>query len=141
MRPHYRTGERDTSAIWLAETSVANSARKITSGDVNDHSPSFHPISGEIYFLSDREGIGERSSIYKLKIGATIDTNPIRVDDLDSDRNVTSFALSPDGSLLAFTAVSEPSEVEQQSKGPGQLWRDKNSLASLCVVDLHGGGR
>lgn len=137
VRPHYLTGEHATSAIWVADTSVENSARRVTSGEVNDHSPAFHPTSGDIYFLSDRGGVGEKSSIYRLQAGARVGSEPILAVDLADDQVVASFEVSPDGSLVAFTAKAVLSEAERKSKGPGRLWRDKSDLASLYIAELH----
>ena len=137
VRPHYLTKEHATSALWVADTAVENSARKLSSGVVNDNSPAFHPVSGDVYFLSDRGGIGERSSIYKLQADATLGTEPVLAVALAENQIVVSFEVSPDGNLLAFIAKTVLSEAERKSKGPGRLWRDKTDLASLYVAELH----
>lgn len=137
VRAHYRTGEHTTSAIWVADTSLEDSARRNTTGEVNDHSPSFHPTSGDIYFLSDRGQVGKGNSIYKVQAGGTVDTVPILAVDLTENQTVVSFAVSPDGSLVAFIAKTTQPEAEQKCKGPGRLWRDKKDLASLYVAELY----
>lgn len=136
VRPHYCTGEHATSAIWVADTSLENSARRHTSGEFNDHSPSFHPTSGDIYFLSDRGQVGKGNSIYRLQADASVDTAPILAVDLTENQTIASFEVSPDGRLLAFTAKTAQSEAEQKNKGPGRRWRDKNDLASLYIAEL-----
>ncbi|KAH9839910.1 alpha/beta-hydrolase [Rhodofomes roseus] len=136
--PHYRAGDHTTSALWVADTAVQNSARQITSGDSHDYAPSFHPTSGDIYFLSDRPNADGVTKIYRVAAHTTADTEPSLVVDLAEGQSVSNYELSPDGRFVAFTAKSTKGGKDQGHKSANRIWRDKGDLASLYVVDLHG---
>ncbi|KAH9839909.1 alpha/beta-hydrolase [Rhodofomes roseus] len=132
--PNFRTGDHSTTALWVAETSVENSARKITSGDKHDYAPSFHPSSGLIYFLSDREKAGGPAKLYSIPVDATVETDASLVFTLEEYQNFTSYDISPDGNYIAFTSAKKD---EQDTKTKVfKIWREKTGLASLYVADL-----
>ncbi|KAL6306882.1 alpha/beta-hydrolase [Sparassis latifolia] len=132
--PKYKAGDNRTSALWLAKTSKENGARKLTSGAMNDYSPAFHPVSSDIYFLSDHQKAGDPAQIYTLPISATEDDEPSAVTSLDGYNGVNSFVISPDGNYLAFIQQNKPSYKD--TKEPISVWREKKDLGSLCLIDL-----
>ncbi|KZT65761.1 alpha/beta-hydrolase [Daedalea quercina L-15889] len=131
--PRYRTGDHTTSALWIARTSVEESARQITSGSTHDYAPSFHPTSGDIYFLSATPEAGGISKIYRLPGNATTDTEPTGAVDLMEGQSVSSYEISPDGITIAFTAKTSKADEKRNTI---RIWRDKSDRASLYLADL-----
>ncbi|KAH9924709.1 Alpha/Beta hydrolase protein [Fomitopsis serialis] len=136
--PHYRTGDHATSALWVADTSVENSATKITLGDNHDYMPSFHPTSGDVYFLSDRLEAGGPAKIYRLPLHAAATAEPHLAVDLEKGQGVSSYEISPDGKFVAFTMKDNKRDKDRQPKNDIRIWRDKSDLAALYVADLDG---
>ncbi|CCL99695.1 uncharacterized protein FIBRA_01716 [Fibroporia radiculosa] len=134
VAPHYKSGDHKTSALWLAETSLENSSRKITSGSSRDSSPRFHPTSSYIYFLSDRLKVGGPTQIYRIPCDATPETDPILVLPLNQSRTVNAFAISQDGKYIAF--IGKPHSDKSDLKDPIAVWREEKDFASLFLVDL-----
>lgn len=132
--PQYKTAHYQTSVLWLAETSVENSARQITSGAAHNYSPSFHPNGSQIFFLSDRHKAGGLPQLYHFSLSATEDVaiNPITA--LDNSCAVTSYSISPDGNFVAFTLQKQaPVAAENE---PITVWRENQNYGTLNLVDL-----
>ncbi|KAH9924710.1 Alpha/Beta hydrolase protein [Fomitopsis serialis] len=123
---NFRAGDHSTVALWVADTSVENSARQITSGEKNDYAPSFHPSSRMIYFLSDRQKAGGPAKIYRISVDAH----------LEEGQGISSYEVSPDGNSIAFTATNNSDTKDSQTKEVFKIWREKSGLASLYVADL-----
>ncbi|PCH44280.1 alpha/beta-hydrolase [Wolfiporia cocos MD-104 SS10] len=134
VKPHYKSDDRSTSALWLADTAIENSAKQITSGESNDRSPCFHPTSSEIYFLSDRHKVGGSSHIYKLPLGASLKTDPQLVATLDETQSVSAFLISPDGRYLACTIRTQ--SPDSKGKEGITIWRERKQFSTLHVIDL-----
>lgn len=134
VHPHYKSGDHSTSALWLADTATAGSARKLTSGVFNDQSPRFHLTSSRIYFLSDRHHLGGSSHIYSIPLDATPDTTPERGADLEDAEAVSAFSISPDGNSLAF--ISQLRSSDTGAKELISIWREKKDLACLRLLHL-----
>ncbi|RDB17005.1 putative peptidase YuxL [Hypsizygus marmoreus] len=130
--PLYKTGNNRTSALWLAETTIENSARKITTGDSHDYAPSFHPKASQIFFLSDRHEVGGAIQLYTLSFDATSFTEANRI--THSRYPVLSYSISPDGNFVAFTLKSSSSE--QNDKEPISVWRENLGFDALHFIDL-----
>ncbi|KAF8970199.1 Alpha/Beta hydrolase protein [Flammula alnicola] len=131
--PSYNSGEHSTSALWLADTFVEESARQITSGAYHDHSPSFHPTSSKIFFLSDRFVPGGLNNLYSLSISAS-EEEDVRITDLEDDRGIVSYSISPDGNFIAFTL--ETKKVKKGEKEPIIVWRQDEIYVTLHLMDL-----
>lgn len=134
VRQHYKSSDQSISALWVAETSVESSARKISSGSTNDHSPCFHPVSSDIYFLSDRHKSGGHAHMYSLTIDASVEQEPQAVLPLDNSEAVSFFSISPDGNYIAF--ISKSQSQDSGAKEGISIWRDKKDLGRLCVANL-----
>ena len=137
--PMYKSGDHNTSALWLAETFVEGSARQITPGTHRDFSPSFHPKSSEqIFFLSDRDEAGGSAHLFTTSLTGTTDsyaeTSVNRVVELGDLQGVASYSVSPNGSFIAFTI-----ETKASKKGEKEIisvWRENNCYTTLHLVDL-----
>ncbi|KZT10026.1 alpha/beta-hydrolase [Laetiporus sulphureus 93-53] len=136
VSPHYKTGDNSVSALWIADTSKDNSARKLTSGAAHDHSPCFHPRLSEIYFLSDRAKAGDASHIYKLAGDATMESEPERVGALHVEQSVLSFSICSDGKYIAFIGPRHHETHEANDKPVGEIWRKNANFDGLFLLDL-----
>ncbi|KAI0946497.1 hypothetical protein AcW1_009944 [Taiwanofungus camphoratus] len=132
--PCYRPGDRYTSALWIAETHREDSAKKITSGTAHDHSPSFHPHSSDIFFLSDRHSLGGATHIYSLPLDATLRSEPKAITSLDESVTITSYSISPDGNYVAFVSRNAPKN--SGPKAAVEVWREKTNCGSLHLLHL-----
>ncbi|KAJ7171109.1 alpha/beta-hydrolase [Mycena filopes] len=129
-----------TRALWLAETATPDSARQITAGLFNDHSPAFDPKSGDVFFLSDRHKAGGKAQIYRLS-SAVFGGDPKPLTPTTNLRDVTAFQISPDGRWLAFTSADEPADKDEKDKETYVItWRaaEEAELCRLRVLDLTG---
>ncbi|KAE9406254.1 alpha/beta-hydrolase [Gymnopus androsaceus JB14] len=121
-----------TSALWIADTLKELDAKRLIPTSTNfDHSPSFHPVSNDVYFLSDRYGGPDGPThIYRLA-----GSEPQAVASFDKSESVTSFKISPDGSYIAFisTEKNDTNKTEEI-----EVWEEKKTnLGSLRVIFLN----
>ncbi|KAF8192666.1 Alpha/Beta hydrolase protein [Mycena galopus ATCC 62051] len=131
-------GAHKTQALWLADVSVAESARKITSGLFYDRNPKFHPTSGDIFFLSDRHKAGSEAQIYRLS-SAEFGGDPEPLTPTQNVRGVSAFEVSPDGRWLAYISADEPAEKDEEDKETYVIvWRAPKKLGCLRIIDLSG---
>ncbi|KAJ7271032.1 alpha/beta-hydrolase [Mycena rebaudengoi] len=131
-------GEPKSQALWLAETAVTNSARKITSGRFNDQCPTFHPISSDIFFLSDRHKVRGPSQIYRFSSSA-FGGEPLAVTPVENLKGVSTYAISPDGRWLAYISPDEPAKKDEEDAPEYvKIWREKKELGRLRLLDLSG---
>ncbi|KAJ7630020.1 alpha/beta-hydrolase [Mycena polygramma] len=137
--PVYRSkDEHKTQALWLADTRIAESARKITSGLFNDRNPKFHPKLGDVFFLSDRHKAGGEAQIYRLS-SAAFGGDPEPLTPTTNIRGVSAFEISPDGRWLAYTSADEPAEKDEEDKEAYVIiWRAPRKLDRLRIIDLSG---
>jgi dipeptidyl aminopeptidase/acylaminoacyl peptidase len=92
-----RESDRDSSAIWVADTAVPESARPLTAGASRDRSPRWSPDGRRLAFISDRTG--GRPQIHVIDVAG----GEARC--LETAEAVGGgLTWSPDGRVLAFTA-------------------------------------
>ena len=106
--PVGRPQEHPQNAVWLAQSDVADSARRFTSGMADDKAPRFAPDGSVLYFLSDRE---ERkvAQLYR-----------VRLDGGEAERltegkpGIAAYAPLADGSRVALVSADAPSEEDER---------------------------
>lgn len=136
VSPISKLGKYATSALWIAETSKANSAVQITSGAFHDHSAQFNPDTSkpaEIFFLSDRHALGDADQIYRF-ILAPFAREPIPLTPISNKKGISSFCVSPSGRFIAFTSPDEPVEG---TPGDPIVFGDKTKLGRLRLINLN----
>ncbi len=135
VRPAHKIGEHMVSALWAADTFQEESARKVTSGTYRDYSPSFHPTSSRVFFLSDREDAGGLSQLYSLSLEAS-ESSVVRITDLVKEHGVASYSISPNGYFVAFTV--EVKKAKKDGKDPIFVWREEeqDAYTTLQLIDL-----
>ncbi|KAL9108481.1 MAG: hypothetical protein Q9227_006696 [Pyrenula ochraceoflavens] len=128
--------EHEVSSIWIADVGKEHSARQITSGLFNDHSPEWSPSEDSVTFISDRAKAGESSAIYSLSLHGG---EPVPLTPADSKTNIQLHIWSPDGRYIAFlqpdakTSELEAKEMEKDdAKVDGERW-EFNRLRLLHV--------
>ncbi|KAJ6578869.1 alpha/beta-hydrolase [Mycena vulgaris] len=125
-----------TLALWLADTGVTDSARRITSGLFNDHDPTFDPKSGDVFFLSDRHKAGGAAQIYRLS-SAAVGGDAMPLTPTTNTMGVSAFEVSPDGRWLAYISPDEPADKDEEDKETYVIvWRATKKLGRLRVLDL-----
>ncbi|KAF7307823.1 Peptidase-S9 domain-containing protein [Mycena kentingensis (nom. inval.)] len=140
VAPSFRAkGTHKTSALWLAQVGTANSARQITSGVSNDYAPSFDPLTGDIFFLSDRHKHGGKAQVYRVS-SKTYGGEAFPVTQPENIRGVTRYAISPDGRWLAYASADEPEDKDASKKDSASITRSwmkglsNNILESVRTV-------
>lgn len=132
-----RTGKNTVSTLWLAETSKANSSRKLTSGKSNDSNPQWHPDSNRIAFVSDRAKPGESSAIWMLRLDGG---DAEAITPAENERSISTFAISPDGTTIAYVSVDEKDEDkkkrEKENLPDPKVWGENWEYARLRLVDI-----
>ncbi|KAJ3782250.1 Alpha/Beta hydrolase protein [Lentinula aff. detonsa] len=136
--PFYKGPERMTSEIWLADTDVAESARRLTHGLFNDRSAVFHPDGNSVIFVSDRQQPGKAKDLYQILLSDVEDGCNPRI--LGLGRSVQEFELSPDGQHIAYSSVRSSSA--EPDPCDAKVYRDgiQNSSLSLWVYSFDTGG-
>lgn len=133
------TGSSKTSTLWIADTTKELSAHPLIPSSANfDHSPSFHPVSNDVYFLSDRHsGPDGPTHIYRF---AGNDDEPQPIAAFGKSENVLSYAIAPDGSHIGFISVKTP-ETNSQAKADKEeieVWGTKKiAFGALHVVPVN----
>jgi dipeptidyl aminopeptidase/acylaminoacyl peptidase len=107
-KPVGRRQEHQQNAVWLAQSDVADSARRLTSGTADDKAPGFAPDGSVLYFLSDREE-REVAQLYR-----------IRLDGGEAERltegkpGLAAYAPLADGRRVALVSADAPSEEDER---------------------------
>lgn len=110
--PYGRKGEHTKSSLWLAEHGVQHSARQITSGLFNDHSPCWTPDGKSIIFISDRAKPGKSSALYCLTLAAG---EPYPLTPAENEKTIERFDIDPcAGSFVAYLSPDEDSPERKQ---------------------------
>ncbi|KAJ7079993.1 alpha/beta-hydrolase [Mycena belliarum] len=139
--PSFRSKDaHKTQALWLADTGVPDSARRVTSGQFNDHSPQFDPNSGDVFFLSDRHKAGGAAQVYRLS-SAPFGGDPAPLTPAGNTAGISEFEISPDGRWLAYISADEPADSdkdEEEKETYVTVWRAAKKLGRLRVLDLSG---
>ncbi|KAJ7146119.1 Alpha/Beta hydrolase protein [Mycena epipterygia] len=131
-------GAHNTQALWIADTGVVQSARKITSGLFHDRSPAFDPKSGDVFFLSDRHKAGSAAQVYRLS-SAPFGGDSIPLTPTENTKGVSMFKISPNGRWLAYISPDEPTEKDEEDKETYVIvWQAAKNLGRLRVLDLSG---
>jgi len=132
-----KSGENETSSVWVAEIGKEKSARQLSSGKFNDTSPRWSSDGKSIAFLSDRAKAGESSAIYLLSMDGG---EAYAITKAENKRGIGSFDWSPNGSFIAYLSADEKSaEREQKEKDKddadvyGENW-EYNRLRLLHVA-------
>jgi dipeptidyl aminopeptidase/acylaminoacyl peptidase len=106
--PVGRREEHTQSAVWLAASDAADSARRFTSGTAADKSPCFAPDGSALYFLSDRE---ERkvAQLYRIHLGGG------EAERLTEGKpGVSAYAPLADGKRVVLLSADAPSEEDER---------------------------
>ncbi|KDQ56820.1 hypothetical protein JAAARDRAFT_70493 [Jaapia argillacea MUCL 33604] len=137
VKPKYRVGDHPVSALWIAETGLARSARRLTSGDYDDHSAIFHPNGSTLFFLSDRHESGAAQQIYRLDpFGHSQDA--FAITSISNKKPVQSFSMSPDGRYIAFVSADETPAVNEETlagKHDSKVWNGQVDLGRLRILE------
>jgi dipeptidyl aminopeptidase/acylaminoacyl peptidase len=106
--PVGRREEHTQSAVWLAASDAAESARRFTSGTAEDKSPCFAPDASALYFLSDRQ---ERKvpQLYRIALGAG------EAERLTEGKpGVSAYAPLADGKRVVLLSADAPSAEDER---------------------------
>ncbi|KAI5121213.1 hypothetical protein M0805_007223 [Coniferiporia weirii] len=139
VNPAYKSGEHNTSAIWLADVDTAGSAKQFTSGLFNDTAAQFHPDGQRVIFLSDRHKAGAPLQVYSINIAGG-EASPLF--GKDNKKKVSMFELSPNGLYLAFTSADEPTPEDKQrekDKDDAMVFGDKRAFERLRLYTFASG--
>ena len=109
LAPALRTGDRDVSAVWVAEVGMHYSAGLVIGGLSKNRSPKWSPASECIAFISNRANPGESDAIYTIKIGQ----DAVPITDTSKKKTITSFSWSPNGDWIAWLSPDEDSPEER----------------------------
>jgi Tol biopolymer transport system component len=125
-------GKNHVSTLWLAKNE-ANSSRKLTSGNYNDTSPTWHPRdNSRIAFLSDRAKPVESSAIWLLSLEGG---DPLPLTKEDNEQTIDAYAFSPDGKTIAYVSPDEKEKTEDDEEEP-EVWDEKWDYAKLRLLDV-----
>lgn len=133
LKWNHRIGEHTIASIWIGETAVYKSARRLTKGAWNDRSPQWAPDSRSVAFVSDRGGRGSACAIYLVSLDEEI---PKAVTPIDMN-GIPKLAFSPDGRHIAFIALSK-TPSKQKTMGV-TVWGKDWKFARLFLVEPNTG--
>jgi len=135
LKWNHRAGEHTVANIWIAETAVSKSARRLTDGDYNDRNPRWAPDGRSIAFMSDRGGRGKAAAIYLMDL----DTNVLKPVTPSDTRGLSKYAFSPDGKQIAFLALEPKGSEDPENTTDIKVWGQDWDYARLWVLDLKDG--
>src|SRR5688572_6492116 len=108
VRPVGRRDEHARSAIWLARADEERSARRYTSGEVEDKSPRFAPDGSALFFLSDRRERGV-AQLHRIRLDGG------EAEELTEGKpGVAAYAPLADVARVALLSADPPSEDEER---------------------------
>lgn len=129
----HRVGKDCLSTIWIASTDKENSARKLTSGTVDDCMPAWHPDGNQIVFLSDRGG-GMAIWTLRLDGGDAVQLSPA-----GDKADINTFQLSPDGTKVAYISCDEATPEDKQKSHPDpDVYGESKYYRRLREMELEG---
>lgn len=111
--PRGKKGDHVLSSLWIADTRKEHSARQLTSGLFNDHSPEWSPDGTKIAFLSDRAKAGESSAVYMISIDGG---EAYSVTYAENAKTILLFGWSPNGKFLAYASADEDTAQRKEKK-------------------------
>lgn len=132
-----RFGDHDVSTIWLADTGHPKSARQLTPGTFNDHSPKWLPDGKSIVFISDRAKAGEQWAIYRLAVDS--EEEPIPLTPKENEKKMGELAISPDGKYIAWLSADEKTaemKAREKEKDDAKVWGEDSSCSRLRLLCL-----
>ena len=141
LKWHHRKGDNNVAPLWLAETGVERSARKLTDGTSNDRMPQWSPDGESIVFISDRAKPGKACALYLWDLRNDIS----QVKALTPEENevrLVQFAFSPDGRYIAFVAPPEKSperKAKEKSKDDAHVWGQDWQFSVLHLLHMEKG--
>ncbi|KAF9500700.1 alpha/beta-hydrolase [Pleurotus eryngii] len=135
VQPFYKSSDKSTSRLWLAETDVPNSAKPVTDGLFNDRAAVFHPNGRRIYFLSNRHH-GKGAHIYSLEVENEDRGHPVDITANLGQKGAQAFEISPNGIFVAFTCVDDGG---QHKTSDATLYHEKTGLSKLKICDIRSG--
>lgn len=133
--PYGREGKHPESAIWVATTGEASSARRWTRGGA-DTLPRWSPDGSRLAFCSDRAERGT-AGLYVLDVAGG-EARPVLV----RRRSVATYAWAPDSRSLAVLAPDEPNDDalrREDERDDADVWGERWQRARLLRVDVDGG--
>ncbi|CAK7231515.1 hypothetical protein SBRCBS47491_007954 [Sporothrix bragantina] len=157
LKLNHKKGDADTSALWIADTTIANSSRPFTSGQHLDSQPEWSPQNKSIAFVStrgtadvDRSSSGngnsrgravkatdkKMSAIYLQDRNGT-QARKVVADDQQDFESIAKIAFSADESSIAFIAA-----LPTQRKDDGDdaiVWGEGISYQHLWLVNVASG--
>lgn len=128
------------TAIWIAETDVEKSARKLTDGEFYDRDAKWSPQGETIAFLSDRGTRGKSCALYLLPTSGA--GEPKELTPGQSEQKISKYCWGADGKHIFFTATPEKSaeRKEQDENGADvQVWGEHWEFAHLYRVNVESG--
>lgn len=131
----HKKGEHHLSTIWLAETGKPKSARQLTSGQHNDHSPIWHPDGRSIAFVSDQGMPGERSAMWTLSVEEG--SEPQSLTFIEDTQSIEHIAFSPDGKSIAYLSADEEHEKDyprESEEDDVKVWGEDWAYGRLRIV-------
>ena len=136
----HKKGKHAVSTLWLATTGLENSSKQLTSGNVKDYHPRWHPDGNSIAFISDRAKPGEQWAIYLwyCKNGVPFG-EPHAITDTDNERTIASFEFSPDGKYIGFLCADAETAEHKARKENGEdwnVWGEEWVNVRLRTIDL-----
>ncbi|KAF2208433.1 hypothetical protein CERZMDRAFT_49455 [Cercospora zeae-maydis SCOH1-5] len=140
LRYGHKKGKHAVSTLWLADMSVADSTRQITSGEFKDHFPRWHPDGQSIAFVSDRAKAGERWAIYLWNLRDSVPYGePRALTDTSNERQIAAFEFSPDGKRIAYLCADSETPEHKARRENGedwQVWGDEWVNTRLNTIDV-----
>lgn len=108
LAPAWRTGDRDISAIWIAEVGMHDSAKPVMSGLSRNRLPIWSLDGDCVAYIFNRASPGESNAIYTINIGQ----GPVAITDTSKKKEIASFSWSPNGDWIAWLSPDEDSPEE-----------------------------
>lgn len=128
------------TAIWIAETNVEKSARKLTDGEFYDRDAKWSPKGQTIAFLSDRGTRGTSCALYLLQTSEA--GEPKELTPAQSEQKISKYGWSPDGKHIFFIATPEKSAERKEQDEDGadvQVWGEQWEFSHLYRVNVESG--
>ncbi|CAK7224786.1 hypothetical protein SEUCBS140593_005687 [Sporothrix eucalyptigena] len=133
------------AALWIAESTVPNSARLFTDGLSSDWMPEWSPDGQSVAFLSTRnnaDGASKQAKSCAIYLQHRGSTQPRVVMAPEHNRSFTSISklgFSPSGAYIAFVAASPSEKSFHESGDDAVVWDQDTNFQHLWLVDVKSG--